>query len=277
MARIGDVWDSTTDVLAGRTSLLAAFAGGALFLPAALQAAVRAFTARPASGMSVATAVVVVVVAVIALWARLAITAVALHPETNGGQAQVQAARRLLPMIGALLVLAAAGIVLLIPILVVLTRAGLDWTALGAGGRASLPVLTGGSMWFMRLYLPALVVLALWVVARVKLLLGPVVLEERRVIGAIGRAAALTRGMTWKLIGVILLYYVVLWVCVLAATALSGLLFRLLLGSGAWTGFLATIVGAAVGVTLDTVAQVFGARLYAATAATGGGEARAPA
>lgn len=97
-------------------------------------------------------------------------------------------------------------------------------------------------------------------------------LDERRVIGAIGRAAALSRDMTWRLIGVVLLYYVVLWVCVLATTAVAGLLFRLLLGGGAWAGLLATVASAAVGAAFDTIAQVFAARLYVAVA---GADARA--
>lgn len=274
MATIGDVWDSTTDVLAGRARAIAPLAIGALFVPVVLGAAASAFTVRPDGGTSAFAAIVTTVTAVVALWGGLAITAVALHPDTTTAQARSQALRRLLPLIGVLFVLAAAGIILLLPLVVVVTRAGIDWTAMSASGRIRLPELTGGALWFARLYLLALAVLALWAVARVKLLLAPVVLAERRVIGAIGRAAALTRGMTWKLIGVIVLYYVVLWVSVLAVTAVAGLGFRLLLGSDAkaLVGFLATILGAAVGTALDTTAQVFAARLYAAVTA---GDARA--
>lgn len=276
MARIGDVWDDTTDVLASRARLIVPLAVGALFVPAVVSAAASAFTVRPDGGTSALAAIASLVTSVVALWGGLAIIAVALRPDTTAAEARSQALRRLLPLIGALFVLAAAGFVLLLPFVVVLNRAGMDWAAMSATGRFSLPTLTGGAMWFARLYLLALAILGLWVIARVKLLLAPVVLAERRVIGAIGRSAALTRGMTWKLIGVIILYYIVLWVSVLAITRVGGLSFRLLLGGDAkaMVGFLATALGAGAGTALDTTAQVFAARLYAALT---GGEGRAAA
>lgn len=265
MTTIGDVWDSTTDVLAGRARVIVPLALGALLLPAVVSAAVSGWMVR-AGGGAIVAAIVTLVVALVGLWGRLAITAVALDPGTTAPVARSRAARGLLPLIGVLFVLAAAGIVLLLPLLFALRAAGFDYAAMRASGQFSLPVLTGASMWFARFYVVALVALALWVVARVKLLVAPIVLAERRVIGAIGRAVALTRGMTWRLIGVVVLYYVVLWVCVLAVTAVAGLAFRLLLGADAkaTVGFLATILGAAVGTTFDTIAQVFAARLYAA-------------
>ena len=272
MATIGDVWDSTTDVLAGRAREIVPLAIGALLVPAIVGAAIRASIAGPAAGAGAGAiaAIVTLVVAVVGLWGRLAITAVALDPGTTAADARSQAARGLLPLIGVLFVLAAAGIVLLLPLVFVLTAAGLDYAAMRETGQFTLPALTGASMWFARLYSVALVVLALWVVARIKLLVTPIVLAERRVIGAIGRAVALTRGMTWRLIGVVLLYYVVLWVCVLAVTAVAGLVFRLMLGADAraTVGLLATVFGATVGTAFDTIAQVFAARLYAAL--TGG-------
>ena len=274
MATIGDVWDSTTDVLAGRSREIVPIALGALLLPALVSAALGGAAAGPVTGTATAAgavgAVVAVVTGTIALWGRLAITAVALDPTTDSKQARAQATRRLLPMIGVLLVLAAAGIVLLMPLVVVLIGAGLDYPTLAATGRVRVPTMSGGAMWFVRLYSLALVVLALWVVARIKLLAASVVLAEGRVIGAIGRAAALTRGMTWRLIGVVVLYYVVLGVVVLATSWVAATVFRLALGpdSQGTVAFLAGAFGAAVGAALDTTAQVFAARLYVALAGT---------
>lgn len=166
MATIGDIWDSTTDVLAGRAGVIVPMAAGALVLPAVGQAATRAFTMGADGRGSTAAMVVTIIVAIVALWGRLTITGVALHPGTTGAEARAQAGRRLLPMLGALLVLGAAGIVLLIPYVVVLTRAGIDWTALAASGKVTLPVLGRGATLFTSLYGLALAALALWVVAR---------------------------------------------------------------------------------------------------------------
>lgn len=257
MVRIGNVWDDTTDVLAGRAGLLLPLAGLTLALPAIVQSALAIF-----GGAKALTAVVALIVAVIALWGRLAITGIALDPATTAAQARSEAGRRLLPYIGVLIVLGAAGLVLVAPILYALNAAGFDWSAAAAGQKQKLPPLGPG----IALYGIGLLVLAIWATARIKLLLAPVVMAEGRRIGAIGRSVQLTRGLTWKLIGVVLLYYVVLGVCVFAATSVTGLMFRLLLGadSANLARFLAGVVGVLVATVFDVIAQVFAARLHAA-------------
>lgn len=264
MVRIGDVWDDAADVLAGRARPLAALAGLTLVLPALVQATFGLASGAPARMNDPVGAVVALLAALVAIWGRLAITGVALDPDTTPAAARAQANQRLLPMLGVLVVLGAAGVLLLGPLLYAMGAAGLDWTALSTGSQAKLPPLGPGA----QVYGLALFLFALWAVARIKLLLMPVVAAEGRIIGAIGRGVELTRGLTWKLIGVVVLYYVVVGVCMVAAASVFGLLFRLLLGAGA-AQFCTALVAALVGAALDVVAVVFAARLFAA--ATGAG------
>lgn len=254
MVKIGDVWDSTTDVLAGRAALLAPFVAGALVLPGLVQAALTGL----APGSSGLAGLLMIATALIALWGRLAITAIAMDPDTDAGAARSQATRGLPRLLGALLVLGAAAIVLFVPVFYAMTAAGFDWAALGEGRRPAMVALGPGA----NLYVVGLLALALWANARIRLLLTPVILAERRTVGAIGRAVNLTRGLTLKLIAVVILYYGVLLVCGLAVGIVFGSVFRLILPPG-----VAAFIGAALGVVVtalfDTVAHVFGARLYA--------------
>jgi len=106
----------------------------------------------------------------------------------------------------------------------------------------------------------------LFVLARLLPLTG-VIVAERRGLGAYARAFRLTRGMTWKLLGVILLYAVVAWVSSLAATTVFGSILRLVApGEGSVTvaGVLTAIAAAAVQAVFTVLAAAFCAKLYVA-------------
>ena len=100
------------------------------------------------------------------------------------------------------------------------------------------------------------------------LLTNAVILTERRGIGALGRSGALTRRLTLKLVGVLVLFAVVLFVVERAVQPVIGLAFRLLLGpdQADVAAFLASVAGAIVFAAFLVVTQVFGARLHAAVA-----------
>ncbi|HEX8554755.1 MAG TPA: hypothetical protein VF695_08620, partial [Sphingomonas sp.] len=95
-----------------------------------------------------------------------------------------------------------------------------------------------------------------------------VVLNERRGVGAITRALHLSRGLTWKLIGVFILYLVVLIVAMSAAQAVVFLPLRLMLGEGqtAVAGFIGAVAASVVSAVLVSLFSIFVARLYVATA-----------
>ncbi|MGE7206871.1 hypothetical protein ACQKJZ_14475 [Sphingomonas sp. NPDC019816] len=269
--RIGSVWDSTQQVLAGRVGMLAPFAAIGFILPAVLQAifAPQMGMAEASVGASGARLLITLTSVVLGIWAQLAIMALATHPATTSAEASRTAMRRFLPLLGVAVVI---GLVIALAIfvpLVVLGLTGFDFQQAVAaqGNPALMPPVPPAAGLFLMVYGVAALVLGFWLMARLMLTYA-VVLNERRGLGAIRRSIALTRGMTWRLIGVAILFAIVIFVAVAAAQGVSAILFRLILGgdSQALVLGLTTLIGAVVSAGFMTLAYVFIARLYVATA-----------
>lgn len=269
--RIGSVWDSTQQVLAGRTSMLVPFAAIGFVLPAMLQVLLVPQTSMAQMSASAsATGVLVGLIAIVlGIWAQLAIMALATHPATTSAEASRAGVRRLLPLLG---VAFAMGLIIALVVfvpLVVLGLSGFDFTRAVAaqGNPALMPPLPSGAALFIGLYALTLVVLGFWLMARLMLTYA-VVLNERRGLGAIRRSIALTRGMTWRLIGITILFSIVFFVAAAAVQGVAGLIFRLILGADriTWVLALTGLVGSIVTAGFMTMAYVFIARLYVATA-----------
>lgn len=260
MTSMGQVWDRTTDVLRGRTSIIAPIAALAIFLPSVLNAALSGF--RPAPSMATGFLGLAIALAVVlaTMWGTLAIIAVATDPATTRADAGAQATARLLPAIG---IVVALGVILslaFVPIVVALLRGGMDFS------RPNTAInLSGGVASFVTLYTLVVTALGLWLSARL-MLLNPVILNERLGLRSIARSIELTRGLTWRLIGVIVLFAIVVLVPTLAVQAVVGVVVRLLLGAeGIPTAtFLAGVAGAVVTTGFSAVAAVFQAQLYVA-------------
>ena len=263
--RIGNIWDSTTDVLSGRAGMLMPVAAVAFLLPAALQAAIQAYggTSPAAAGLG---AVVSIVALVATLWGQLTVIGIASDPDVTREQAAGAARRRLGAALLVTLVVAAIFILAVLPIVGALLATGYDFraAAAGAGSTGATPMAPAAAL-FCALYGLVLMVAGLWIGARL-FVLSPVILHERRGIGAIARSVALTRGLTLKLIGVALLLVVVYAVAALAAKFIVFLVFRLLLGVAhlATATWLGDVAAAAVSAVFSTAVAVFAARLYAA-------------
>lgn len=269
--RIGSVWDSTQQVLAGRASMLVPFAAIGFVLPAMLQVLLVPQTSMAQMSASAsATGVLVGLIAIVlGIWAQLAIMALATHPATTSAEASRAGVRRLLPLLG---VAFAMGLIIALVVfvpLVVLGLSGFDFTRAVAaqGNPALMPPLPSGAALFIGLYALTLVVLGFWLMARLMLTYA-VVLNERRGLGAIRRSIALTRGMTWRLIGITILFSIVFFVAAAAVQGVAGLIFRLILGADriTWVLALTGLVGSIVTAGFMTMAYVFIARLYVATA-----------
>ncbi|WP_428968766.1 hypothetical protein ACQR50_13920 [Sphingomonas sp. Xoc002] len=266
--RIGTVWDSTQQVLAGRAGMMAPFALIGFVLPGVLQILLLPSSPGP-SGMGVTGLGLVILSMLLGIWAQLAIMALATHPATTSAEASRAGLRRLGPVLGVALVI---GLVLALAVLVVVVVLGLSHfnfaAAMAAKGDPSkLPPMSGGTALFLVLYVLTMIVVSLWLAARLMLMYA-VVLNERRGLGAIRRSIALTRGLTWRLIGVLLLFGVVMLVAMMAVQGVSGAVLRLLLGADqALTAVrLAGLLGSLVSAGFMTLAYVFVARLYVATA-----------
>src|SRR3546814_20166423 len=89
--------------------------------------------------------------------------------------------------------------------------------------------MSAGLKLFVGLYSRALVIVVLWGMARL-LPLNSVVVAERRGVGAIRRAFGLTRGLALRIVGVVILFFVVWGVSAMAATPVLGSIFKLAFG-----------------------------------------------
>jgi membrane-anchored glycerophosphoryl diester phosphodiesterase (GDPDase) len=160
--------------------------------------------------------------------------------------------------------------VLVLPIPLALQLSGYDLMEIARGTNVGLgPQIAGG----IALYGLALLALLLWVGARL-FVTNPVIVREKRMFSALRQSWKLTRGMTWRIIGVILLFALVSWVSMLAANMVFGSIFALVAGGPAegvtLAGVLTSIVVAAVQTGFTVLVPVFTAKLYLALAADAG-------
>lgn len=269
--KIGTVWDRTTEVLSGRSGQIAAVALPTLVLPPVVNnALVLLVPPQPAVQLvaGIVAGIVAVASALLAILGSLAILALATQPSTDRTEAYRQARARLLPALGVSLVVGLIALVLMAPVFIALIASHFDFAAASAAASAParMPQLPRATAMFVVLYSLALILLAIWASARL-MLLTAVVLNERLGLGAIRRSIALTRGLTWKLIGVLLLFAIVFAIATFAAQAVVGLVFRLILGGDQipTAMFLAGIAGALASAALMALAYVFTAQLYVAT------------
>lgn len=269
MVRMGDVWDRTTQVLSGRGGALATIAALTIFLPSVVSAGFTAYAGKANAETSAIGGLIGIVVALIAIWGQLVLIALSSDPATTTDGANAIARGRLLPAIGVALAIGVVFGVLLVPILVAVAATGLTPEMMQAG---VMPTITPGIALFLALYGLAFLLFFLFFSARMALWT-PVVVNERRGLGAIRRSFALTRGITFRVIGVVLLYLIVLLVAAGAARSVTGVVFGLILGHDAvaTVTFLAAIAGSVVATALAVVAAVFTAQLYVATSGFRGG------
>ena len=265
MVRMGDVWDRTTDVLSGRGRTLAGIAALAIFLPGVVRTGYSLYVGKATPSTALLGGLIAIIVSLLAVWGQLTLIALSTDPATTETQAGAIGRARLLPTIGVALLIGIGFGVFLLPILIALVGAGWSPEAMQAG---QMPTLTPGQGGFIGLYTLACAIAFLWVAARLALWT-PVMVNERLGISAIRRSFALTRGITWRIIGVFVLYLIVLGISFSAVSAVTGVVFGLILGTGAkaTVGFLAAVAGGAVAAIFSTVAAVFTAQLYVATRA----------
>ena len=265
MVKMGNVWDRSVAVLDGRGGMLAGVAALTLFVPQVIAAAHMAYV--PTSTAKVVTgAVLQLVVTIVALWGQLLITAAASDPAVDRAAAARLAWSRFGPALAVALVLAIAVSVLFVPAFALFAYAGIDLAHMGDG--TTSVISSPGAAGAGGLYTVVMLIVVLFVAVRF-LPLYAVVLHERLGLGAIARSWRLTRRHTWRLVGAVLLFLIVLIVAGMAAQSVSGLILRLTLGAeaAATVGFLAASIAQAVSTALTLLAIVFSAQLYVALVA----------
>ncbi len=262
------VWDATTEFLNERASAVFAVAAGMIFAPALVSGVLERSVAPNTPGMA-AVQLIGIVLSLVTAAGALAITALAIRP-MRAGEAAGIGARRLLPFFGVSIAVLAVVFVAVIPVVAILIAGGVDLEALAAGSIAA-PGMGTGMTFALLGYMVVAFVVAIWVSARLVVLL-PVIVAERRGLGAIGRAWHLTRGHALKIVGLLLLYGIV-------AAVLSG-------GIGAAVGAIGTLLGAGqpglsvgaalvavvlavISTMLSVVQSAFTGKLYTALAPAG--------
>lgn len=265
MVRMGTVWDRTVEVLNGRTGMIFSIALLGLVIPAFVRdvAVVYSVIASPMFAFAIASPILSLAALPFTLWAQLAITAIATEPGVTRQDAARQGRARLLPALGLTLLLGLVASIAMLPPIVALIWSGFDFASAlseGSASRVSPPSI--GTVVFIVLYVLLYAALAIWLFARL-IVLYPVILNERLGIGAISRAFTLTRELTWRIIGVLLLFGIVAMIATAAAQAVTGTIFTLILGEagGLVTSAVVTFVSAA----FTVLATVFTAQLYVAT------------
>lgn len=278
MVRMSDVWDRASDVIARRRGDLASIALLFIWLPGLLRTvagiAVRGTGIGTATGPVAASAadggalfldVVGLAAILLGLVGQLALVALASDPGIDRAAALRVARRRFWPYVGIMALVVVGFVVLIVPLMIALAGAYPGLAAMQAGVP---PQIAPGTGLFVLLYSVALMIVIFWVEARLLILLTPVVVNERLGIGTFRRAWALTRGLTWRIIGVLLLFGVVALVAFLAVQGVVGVTLRLLLGASQ-AGLALFLTAAAVSLVscvVSVVAAAFTAQLFLAVA-----------
>ncbi|MDF0489089.1 hypothetical protein PX554_13180 [Sphingomonas sp. H39-1-10] len=262
MVNLEAVWDRTSEFVAERRAEVIPIVALLLFVPLALMSNLMPLVGRDMSARNIALGVATVALAIVTIWGHLALTALVLGARgwkaaarTGAGRLPVAVLVSLIEM--AVLVLAA------MPIFVAFAMSGIVPGQTPAG---SLPPMDVATAMFILLYSALFAVVGLIVFARLRLVNAALV-GERRGVSALIRSLALTRGMTLKLVGLVLLYLIVSQVAALAAKMVFGAVLGLLT-LGADTVAVATVTTTTLVALVQTgftaLATLFTAWLFVA-------------
>lgn len=265
MISMGQVWDRTTAVIAGRLGILTTIALLLLFAPPVVQAIVDMLTGG-SPALKWVGAIVSILVLVAATIAALAITAVATDPTVDRQTALAIGVRRVGPMLGILVVIGVVALLAVLPGGALIAAAGYDFQRAAMG--LSQDNLNAGMFALACGYFLLLAIVALWLGAKLVPLMA-VVVNERLGLGAIKRSFALTKGSALKLVGVLILYSILFTVVILAASAVVGLVVRLIVGPDgvAAVSVAVAVVSAAVTAVFSVLQAVFSGQYYLAARA----------
>lgn len=263
MVQMSTVWDRTTAFAGAALGAIVPIALALLFVPVSIQLAITPLVAKQAPAVQV---VVMFVFWIVELLGTLSLIALVLGGMARPAEAVRAALGRLGPAVAIFILLGILVGIASIPFALVMHKAGMNMTLLKAGDVAGMGTLGAGSAWFLLVYALVVVVVGIWITARL-LVIEPVILAERRGIGAIAHAFRLTRGLALKIVGVLILYSIVATIAVWAAQAVFGSVFALIASNDGDIGIatvLTAIVVAAVSTAFKVIAALFIARLYQA-------------
>lgn len=281
MVKMGTVWDRTAEFLSDNIGAILPIALLAFFVPASIEGNFEAAMKDASMELVLALRLVQLAFGILSVWGSLAISAMALDIAGSDAAGTV-AGRRLPAALVVSIAMIAAVVALTLPVPAVLAANGVDLQAIVRGDKFEIG---RGLAAFVAIYLIVLVVLLVWLAARLAVTT-PVIVREKRVFSALGQSWKLTRGFTLRIVGVILLFVLVSWVSRLAAQTVFGSVFALVAGGGdgiSLGSVLTSIVVAVVQTGFTLLVPAFTAKLYLALAAdkgfreSGRGEGAGPA
>ena len=188
-------------------------------------------------------------VMLLSVWGHLTINILALRREAVIGSAFGRAARRILPLIGAWLLLFVAALVLILPVV------GLAFSAGVASGRIAVTLLLFFVLWLIFFF----------IVIRLLLITPVAAAEPLGPIGIIRRSWQLTAGHFWKLVGFLLLIVIAYAVVAGATTAVVGMLLIVTIGQpnpGTLSSFVLQLIAGVLQAVFVTYLTVTIARIY---------------
>ncbi len=188
-------------------------------------------------------------VMLLSVWGHLTINILALRREAVIGDAFRRAARRILPLVGAWLLLSVAALVLVLPIV------GLGFSGALAPARLGFVFLLFFILWLAFVF----------VAVRLALITPVAAAEPLGPIGIIQRSWALTAGHFWKLLGFLLLIVIVYAIIAGVITAVIGMVVTLTIGQpnpGSLSSFLIQLVAGVLQAVFVTYLAVTVARIY---------------
>lgn len=266
MVKMSTVWDRTAEFLSENIAAILPIALFAFFVPSSVGGSFQPVFLTAAPGVALALRLVQLAFAILSVWGSLAITALALG-STGEETAGAIARRRLLPALLVSVVLGIAMLALVLPVSIFLAASGYDLTAIARGEAVEISSAAAG---FVSIYVLVFSIAMLWIGARL-IVVTPVIVREGLMLGSIRQSWRLTRGSTWRIVGVLILFVVVATVSALAANTVFGSIFALVAGGGedgiSLAGVLTSTVTAAVQTAFLVLLPAFTAKLYLALAA----------
>ncbi|WP_354290505.1 hypothetical protein [Sphingomonas sp. PvP055] len=263
------VWDRTTEFLGDNLASLTPIALFGIFLPLALIGNLMPLMGAVGLAGSSVVGIVVVILSLASNWGAVAVTALALDPAAGRASAVRTANRRFLPILGVNVIALVGLFLVFLPAMVGFAMSGIptdQMTGDMTGAQPSLETINAPIVLFASLYTLALLPVLLWIVARLSVII-PILVDERRGLGAFAQAFRLTRGSALKIMGVMLLYLIVSQVAGLAARMVAGAVFGIVLGGlgpMSLSGILTASVVAIVSTIFLVLAVAFLAKLYLA-------------
>ena len=266
---MGTVWDRATEFLGDNIGAVTPIAVAAIFLPASINDAIAPLgTANP--DLQTWVGIASIILAVAAIFGQLAIMALALDAGRTASSAAGLALGKLLWAVIITVMLLAGLFLALAPIAVIAVAAGLDTAGFTTNDQAAISAAIGalpGSVILVILgYMLVWAVAVIWVSARLTLAY-PALIGENLGLGAIRRSWVLSKGLAWKIVGVLLLYIVVSAVAGLATKAAFGGVLGLIAGGaepGSVASVLTSVAVGAVGTAFEVLQAAFVAKLYIA-------------